>query len=145
MKTINVETYDSRIFQAVMSIVVKDSNYGYAVLFKDLCEMINIDVKSVNSFLITNYSYYNTQNIPHLELPTLNKVSEWHYIQGGAKRPITNDDMFFVPKDRTAALPYALLDILRDKTIKTPYEEKFAVIFSMTLVDCLQYAPQFEY
>lgn len=143
MKTINVETYDSRIFQAVMSIVVKNNN-EYAVLFKDICEMINIDVKSVNRFLTTNYGCYNAQNIPHLELPVLNNVSEWHYIQGGKKRQITNDDIFFVPEDRTAALPYALLDILRDKTIVTPYEEKFAVIFSKTLVDCLQYAPQFE-
>lgn len=145
MKTINVETYDSRIFQAVMTIVVKNNNNEYAVLFKDLCEMINVDVQSVNNSLITNYGYYKAQNIPHLELPALNKASEWHYIQGGAKRPITNDDVFFVPQDKTAALPYALLDILRDKTIVTYYEEKFAVIFSMTLVDCLQYAPQFEY
>lgn len=143
MKSINVETYDSRIFQAVMTIVVKNNN-EYAVLFKDLCEMINVEVKSANNFLITNYGYYQAQNIPHLELPTLNKASEWHYIQGGAKRPITDDDVFFVSQDKTAALPYALLDILRDKTIVTHYEEKFAVIFSMTLVDCLHYAPQFE-
>lgn len=145
MKTINVKTYDSRIFQAVMTIVVKNDKNEYAVLFKDICEMINIDVKSVNSFLKTNYDYFKEQSIPHLELPITNAVNEWYYIQGGVKRPITSDDVFIVSKDCSAALPYALLDIMRNNTIETPYEEKFAVIFSMTLVDCLRYAPKFEY
>lgn len=39
----------------------------------------------------------------------------------------------------TAALPYALLDIMRNKGINTSYDERFAVVLSMTLNDCLDY------
>lgn len=53
MKTVSVETYDSRIFQAVMTIVVKNEDDSTLCSLKDLCEMIQVDVKSVNDFWST--------------------------------------------------------------------------------------------
>lgn len=144
MKTVCVETYDSSIFQAVMTIVVKNDNDLYAVFFKDLCDMIQVDIKTVNDFLKFNYAAMRAENVPHLELPEADSKEEWHYIQGGKKRDFADEDVFFMPKNMTAALPYALLDIMRNKGIKTSYDERFAVVLSMTLNDCLDYAPKFE-
>ncbi len=145
MKTVNVVTYDSRIFQSVMTIVVKNDNDLYAVFLKDLCEMIQVDIKPVNDFLKCNYAAMKADNVPHLELQVPDKKEEWHYIQGGKKRDFTGEDVFFIPQNMTAALPYALLDIMRTKGVNTAYDERFAVVLSMTLNDCLDYAPKFEY
>lgn len=144
MKTVDVLTYDSKIFQAVMTIVVKNQDGNYAVLLKDLCNMIQLDVKSVNEFMTINYTGLQADSIPHLELSKVVDSDEWYYIQGGKKREITAEDVYVVSKERSAALPYALLDLLRAQTIATNYDEKFAVILSMTLSDCLEYAPEFE-
>lgn len=144
MKTVSVETYDSSIFQAVMTIVVKNDNNLYAVFLKDLCEKIQVDIKHVNDFLKYNYAAMKADNVPHLELPVPDKKEEWHYIQGGKKRDFADEDVFFIPQNMTAALPYALLDIMRTNGINTAYDERFAVVLSMALNDCLEYAPKFE-
>lgn len=145
MKTVNVETYDSGIFQAVMTIVVKNEDGEYAVLLKDLCEMISLDVKAVNAFLQANYVLLNKDCVPHLELSEVNSNMKWTYTQGGKTREISDEDIYMATVFTSAALPYALLDILRYPGIETKFEEKFAVILSSTVDDCLNYAPKFEY
>ena len=54
------------------------------------------------------------------------------------------EDKYIMPKGNADALPYLMLDIMRDQSIKTSYEEKFAVVLSMTLKDCLEYAHKFD-
>ena len=44
MKTVDVETYDSTIFQALMTIVVKNQNDLYAITLKDLCKELQVDI-----------------------------------------------------------------------------------------------------
>lgn len=144
MKTVDVETYDSGIFQALMTIVVKNQNGLYAVTLKDLCEILQVDINAVNRYLELNYSSLRDNKVPHLELPQMNTIDQWRYIQGGAKYDVSEEDKYFMPKGNADALPYLLLDIMRDRSIKTSYEEKFAVVLSMTLKDCLVYAQKFE-
>ena len=84
MKTVDVETYDSKIFQAIMTIVVKNQNDLYAITLKDLCKELQVDINAVNRFLELNYSALRADNLPHLELPVFNSDDTWHYIiQGG--------------------------------------------------------------
>lgn len=144
MKTVDVETYDSTVFQALMTIVVKNQNDLYAITLKDLCEILQVDINAVNRFLELNYSALRADNLPHLELPIFNSEDTWHYIQGGGEYNVSEEDKYFMPKGNADALPYLMLDIMRDQSIKTSYEEKFAVILSKTLMDCLEYAHKFD-
>ena len=144
MKTVDVETYDSTIFQAVMTIVVKNQNDLYAITLKDLCEILQVDINAVNRFLELNYSALRADNLPHLELPIFNSEDTWHYIQGGGEYNVSEEDKYIMPKGNVDALPYLMLDIMRNQSIKTSYEEKFAVILSKTLMDCLEYAHKFD-
>ena len=144
MKTVDVETYDSKIFQALMTIVVKNQNDLYAITLKDLCEILQVDINAVNRFLELNYSALRADNLPHLELPIFNSEDTWHYIQSGGEYNVSEDDKYIMPKGNADALPYLMLDIMRDQSIKTSYEEKFAVVLSMTLKDCLEYAHKFD-
>lgn len=144
MKTVDVETYDSTIFQALMTIVVKNQNDLYAITLKDLCEILQVDINAVNRFLELNYSALRADNLPHLELPIFNSEDTWHYIQGGGEYNVAEEDKYIMPKGNVDALPYLMLDIMRDQSIKTSYEEKFAVILSKTLMDCLEYAHKFD-
>ena len=144
MKTVDVETYDSKIFQALMTIVVKNQNDLYAITLKDLCEILQVDINAVNRFLELNYSALRADNLPHLELPIFNSEDTWHYIQGGGEYNVSEEDKYIMPKGNVDALPYLMLDIMRNQSIKTSYEEKFAVILSKTLMDCLEYAHKFD-
>ena len=144
MKTVDVETYDSTIFQALMTIVVKNQNELYAITLKDLCEILQVDINAVNRFLELNYSALRADNLPHLELPIFNSEDTWHYIQGGGEYNVAEEDKYIMPKGNVDALPYLMLDIMRNQSIKTSYEEKFAVILSKTLMDCLEYAHKFD-
>lgn len=144
MKTVDVETYDSTIFQALMTIVVKNQNELYAITLKDLCEILQVDINAVNRFLELNYSALRADNLPHLELPIFNSEDTWHYIQGGGEYNVAEEDKYIMPKGNVDALPYLMLDIMRNQSIKTSYEEKFAVILSKTLMDCLEYAHKFN-
>lgn len=144
MKTVDVETYDSTIFQALMTIVVKNQNDLYAITLKDLCEILQVDINAVNRFLELNYSALRADNLPHLELPIFNSEDTWHYIQGGGEYNVSEEDKYIMPKGNVGALPYLMLDIMRNQSIKTSYEEKFAVILSKTLMDCLEYAHKFD-
>ena len=144
MKTVDVETYDSTIFQALMTIVVKNQNDLYAITLKDLCEILQVDINAVNRFLELNYSALRADNLPHLELPIFNSEDTWHYIQGGGEYNVSEEDKYIMPKGNVDALPYLMLDIMRNQSIKTSYEEKFAVILSKTLMDCLEYAHKFD-
>ena len=144
MKTVDVETYDSTIFQALMTIVVKNQNDLYAITLKDLCGILQVDINAVNRFLELNYSALRADNLPHLELPIFNSEETWHYIQGGGEYNVSEEDKYIMPKGNVDALPYLMLDIMRDQSIKTSYEEKFAVILSKTLMDCLEYAHKFD-
>ena len=144
MKTVDVETYDSTIFQALMTIVVKNQNDLYAITLKDLCEILQVDINAVNRFLELNYSALRADNLPHLELPIFNSEDTWHYIQGGGEYNVSEEDKYIMPKGDVDALPYLMLDIMRDQSIKTSYEEKFAVVLSMTLKDCLEYEHKFD-
>ena len=144
MKTVDVETYDSTIFQALMTIVVKNQNDLYAITLKDLCEILQVDINAVNRFLELNYSALRADNLPHLELPIFNSEDTWHYIQGGGEYNVSEEDKYIMHKGNADALSYLLLDIMRDQSIETSYKEKFAVILSMTLKDCLEYAHKFD-
>ena len=144
MKTVDVETYDSTIFQALMTIVVKNQKNLYAITLKDLCEILQVDINAVNRFLELNYSALRADNLPHLELPIFNSEDTWHYIQGGGEYNVAEEDKYIMPKGNVDALPYLMLDIMRNQSIKTSYEEKFAVILSKTLMDCLEYAHKFD-
>ena len=144
MKTVDVETYDSTIFQALMTIVVKNQNDLYAITLKDLCEILQVDINAVNRFLELNYSALRADNLPHLELPIFNSEDTWHYIQDGGEYNVSEEDKYIMPKGNVDALPYLMLDIMRVQSIKTSYEEKFAVVLSMTLKDCLEYAHKFD-
>ena len=144
MKTVDVETYDSTIFQVLMTIVVKNQNDLYAITLKDLCEILQVDINAVNRFLELNYSALRADNLPHLELPIFNSEDTWHYIQGGGEYNVAEEDKYIMPKGNVDALPYLMLDIMRNQSIKTSYEEKFAVILSKTLMDCLEYAHKFD-
>ena len=144
MKTVDVETYDSTIFQALMTIVVKNQNDLYAITLKDLCEILQVDINAVNRFLELNYSALRADNLPHLELPIFNSEDTWHYIQGGCEYNVSEEDKYIMPKGNVDALPYLMLDIMRVQSIKTSDEEKFAVVLSMTLKDCLEYAHKFD-
>ena len=144
MKTVDVETYDSTIFQALMTIVVKNQNDLYAITLKDLCKKLQVDINAVNRFLELNYSALRADNLPHLELPIFNSEDTWHYIKGGGEYNVSEEDKYIMPKGNADALPYLMLDIMRNQSIKTSYEEKFAVILSKTLMDCLEYAHKFD-
>ena len=144
MKTVDVETYDSTIFQALMTLVVKNQNNLYAITLKDLCEILQVDINAVNRFLELKYLALRADNLPHLELPIFNSEDTWHYIQGGGEYNVSEEDKYIMPKGNVDALPYLMLDIMRVQSIKTSYEEKFAVVLSMTLKDCLEYAHKFD-
>lgn len=145
MKAVDVETYDSKIFQALMTIVVKNQNDLYAITLKDLCKELQVDINAVNRYLELNYSALRADNVPHLELPVFNSDDTWHYIiQGGGKYNVSKEDKYIIPKGNADALPYLMLDIMKNQSIKTSYEEKFAVILSKTLMDCLEYAHKFD-
>ena len=144
MKTVDVETYDSTIFQALMTIVVKNQNDLYAITLKDLCKKLQVDINAVNRFLELKYSALRADDLPHLELPIFNSEDTWHYIQGGGEYNVSEEDKYIMHKGNADALSYLLLDIMRDQSIETSYKEKFAVILSMTLKDCLEYAHKFD-
>lgn len=144
MKTVDVETYDSRIFQVLMTIVVKNQNDLYAITLKDLCKKLQVDINAVNRFLELKYSALRADDLPHLELPIFNSEDTWHYIQGGGEYNVSEEDKYIMHKGNADALSYLLLDIMRDQSIETSYKEKFAVILSMTLKDCLEYAHKFD-
>ena len=127
-----------------MTIVVKNQNDLYAITLKDLCEILQVDINAVNRFLELNYSALRVDNLPHLELPIFNSEDTWHYIQGGGEYNVSEEDKYIMPKGNVDALPYLMLDIMRNQSIKTSYEEKFAVVLSMTLNDCLEYAHKFD-
>lgn len=144
MKEIEVETYNREMFQAIMTIMIKNEHCVYAVLLKDLCEMIKVDVKSVNRMLELNYSTLTSDNIPHYELSLIGQESDWKYIQNGKQRKLTEDDKYVITLENSEALQYALLDILRDSSINTGFEERYAVILGATVKDCLINGSKFE-
>lgn len=144
MKAVEVETYDPKMFQAIMTIVIKNEHGEYAVLLKDLCESINVDVKAVNKMLELNYIALRSDNIPHFELSLIDHGSDWKYIQNGEQRKLTEDDKYIITLENADALPFALLDIQRDSSINTDFEERFAVILGATVKDCLMNASKFE-
>ena len=144
MKSVEVETYNPDMFQAIMTIVIKNEHGEYAVLLKDLCESINVDVKAVNRMLELNYIALRNDNIPHFELSLIDQGSDWKYIQNGEQRKLTEDDKYVITLENVDALQYALLDIIREPTINTDFEERFAVILGATVKDCLMNASKFE-
>lgn len=143
-KEVNVETVDPKIFQAIMSIVVKDSNGQYGIFFKDLCEILSLDIDAINKYLQENYSYLNSQEVIHLELPLVNKELDYHYVQGGGKYTITDADVFYISPTNMEALPHVFLDLMRLSFIKTNYNETFAVVVNITVEDCFINAHKFE-
>lgn len=144
MKEIEVETYNPEMFQVIMTIVIKNEHNVYAVLLKDLCEMIKVDVKTVNRMLELNYNALTSDNIPHYELSLIDQESDLKYIQNGKQCKLTEDDKYVITLDNSEALQYALLNILRDSSINTDFEERFAVILGATVKDCLINGSKFE-
>ena len=144
MKAVEVETYNPDMFQAIMTIVIKNEHGVYAVLLKDLCEMIKVDVKAVNKMLELKHIALRSDNIPHFELSLIDQESDWKYIQNGEQRKLTEDDKYVITLENADALQYALLDIIKDPSINTDFEERFAVILGATVKDCLTNASKFE-
>lgn len=144
-KEVLVETVDSRMFQAVMTIVVKNKSGEYGIFLKDLCKILSLNINSVNKYLTDMYSYNKSQQIPHLEFAAVNINDEYYYVQGGEKYELSDTDVFYIANNDMGALPYALLDIISEPSINTNFEEKFAVVLNMTVNDCFKYASKFEF
>lgn len=144
MKAVEVETYNPDMFQAIMTIVIKNGHGVYAVLLKDLCEMIKVDVKAVNKMLELKYIALRSDNIPHFELSLIDQESDWKYIQNGEQRKLSDDDKYIITLENSEGLKYALLDIIRDPFINTDFEKPFAVILGASVKDCLMNASKFE-
>lgn len=144
MKYVNVCTYNSNIFQAIMTFVVKNEQGNYALLLKDLCYIIGVDIQAINQMLQLNYDTLNAENIPHLELSKIETRDNWMYINNKRERKLTDDDKYLITPDNSDALSYVLLDMIRDRSIKTDYEQTFAVILGLTVKDCFKYASQFD-
>lgn len=143
-KEVVVETVDLSLFKAVMSFVVKDSGGNYLISLKDLCKLLSIDVKAVNDMLNLSYAGMWRYEIPHLELAVIDRSNESYYISSGGKYDYSEDDVFCVTAESVYALPYALLDFIRNRNTPTSFNEKFACILSLTVGDCFKYAPEFE-
>ena len=143
-KKVEVETVDLSLFQAVMSFVVKDSSGSYRIALKDLCKLLSIEVKAVNDMLNLSYAGMRRYEIPHLELSVMDRANEGYYILSGGQYEYSEDDVFCVTAESVYALPYALLDLIRDQNTPTSFNERFACILGMTVEDCLKYAPECE-
>lgn len=145
MKQVNVTTVNSEIFQVVMSIVVKDTTGLYSIFLKDICEILSLDVTSINEYLKYKYSSLRSLAVPHLELPLVNTDVEYFYVESGEKYIISRSDVFCITDSNHDALPYDLLDLIDESSIKTEFNKEFAVVLNMTVFDCFKYAPQFEH
>ena len=117
---------------------------NYFISLKDICRSLSLDVRTVNEFVSLSYEGLRRYAIPHLELSIMDRNKEGRYITNGVRYECSNEDVFCVSPLSVAALPYALLDLMRDPNIDTKYNERFACIFSITVADCFAYAPQFD-
>ena len=143
-KEVEVETVDPELFQAIMSLVVKDADGNYLISLKDICRCLNLNVSAVNEFVTHSYEGLRRYGIPHLELSLMDKNMVAHYITSGERYELSEYDVFCVTPFSMAALPYVLLDLIKYQNIETKYDVRFACVFSLTVTDCFEYTHMFD-
>ena len=144
-KEVFVETVDKELFQVLMSYVVKNDNGEYKIFLKDLCAALSLNINAVNDFLKSEYSTLRDQNIFHYELPRVSQPEACKYIESGKEYEFSDQDVFYISSSGgIKALPFLLLNLMRNPAFRVKYNEVFAVVVGMTVEDCFTYAPNFE-
>ena len=128
-----------------MSIVVKAGNGAYCVPFSNLCRILSVDVEKANKALESKYaSYQNDPIFSLLSLPSFDGSKEYVYITTGEKYNCTEEDKYCILPNNMLALPYDLLDLIRDPEVKTDFNQVFAIDVKSTIEDCFKYAHKFD-